>query len=346
MRHVGLGGLFPGNVRVGHVASTGRSDGEQSRSTPATADVDESVSEYGSRDHRVAVSVKHAPDLFPGFRFVGGDQSGPRADNLFLAVDFDHQWSGEGKFPRQVESAVGFPGDLAVSRIDGCNVADILSIAGDHQQPIDECRRPSATVPRHVGQVSHFPGNASGLQFECRGAFGAEVDEQHLAVADRSGAGVTVLGVEQSAGGDMVAGKDFALPECLAGLDIQAEGTQRLVVLSSIGLFCGGGQEQPVADHDRTRPSFADDRDLPGDVLARVPADRQSTGFGVTVSGGAAKLRKVGGGRGSCGRCGERECSECDDQLFGVVSERHGGLRSGGAGRVAVGQESSNETTS
>jgi len=83
----------------------------------------------------------------------------------------------------------------------------------------------------------------------------------------------------------------------------QAEGEVRWQFEATVFVADRGGEPDPAVGNRRRRPSTPRDRDFPRNVVALIPCERQSGLVGMTLAGGAAKLRPV-----RCGRkCRDKE---------------------------------------
>jgi len=69
-------------------------------------------------DHGVSI-VATTPDFVAGFRFVGNHGITAEADDLFLTIDFDQQWSVEGELFLRTGIAFLLPDGFAGIAVKG-----------------------------------------------------------------------------------------------------------------------------------------------------------------------------------------------------------------------------------
>ena len=137
-----------------------------------------------------------------------------------------------------------------------------------------------AVAVLHV-ELPHF----LAVEVEAGQVAGADEGVDVLAVRAGRGRGVIPLAVPEGA----IARAQLAFPQLLA---VGADAHQDEVVL------VGAGQEDAIAPDHRRGAALARQRQLPGDVLAVAPFDRQALLAADAVAVGTAPLRPVFGVRG------------------------------------------------
>jgi hypothetical protein len=298
----------PGHVGVGHVALTAWADGQDAHPVVAGAAEDQPVAIHRPRHYRVAL-VAHPPDLPAGARVIGGDHVAARTDDLRPALDSDRQGRGEGEQVVAGHLAVGLPVHFAAFPVQGGDKLLVVAVGAENQGMVGQDRRAAAAVPRVVAELVIAPQDLAGGIQASRPA-GAEMDVQPPAGDDRRGAGVAVLAVDVRPHCAVLA-EDFALPEDLARLGVQAQGLEGLVGGGAVSHGHGSGQVDAPLGHHGRGPTGPRDRLLPGNVFGLAPMGRKVGGPGDPLAGGSAKLGPVfaagwGGGRQE-GRCGQGE---------------------------------------
>src|SRR5262249_29621920 len=127
-----------------------RANGQDFGMIKGGADEDEPVTIDRTRHDGIAFSITHAPEFATVFGIISTYRGASRADDLFLSVDRDAQWSGEREFLGGLNVSRNFPSDLARFLLERDDKRVAGAIATEDERVVHHDRRTTAAMHGRV----------------------------------------------------------------------------------------------------------------------------------------------------------------------------------------------------